>query len=117
MSKKILLVDDSRPMLDALSQLLKGQGYEVHTAEDWYVACKLAHENQGYYDLIVSDNQLGENPQHWGVNLLPILTRKLQNQAKTILISTEPVEDHPADAFVLKTQAGELLDTVRKLLN
>jgi len=52
-SKKILVVDDSLVILKTLAQKLRGQGYEVLTAEDGSTAVSLARHEQP--DLILTD--------------------------------------------------------------
>ncbi len=112
--KTILVIDDHAEMLSAVRAILEGAGYVVHTAEDWYIAGQMSNNNT--YDLILSDNQLGENRNHWGTNLIPRLKRH-QPQAKTVLMSTDEVLDHPADAFILKLKLGsELVPLIKSLI-
>lgn len=106
MIHKILVIDDHDGWLEALKLYLERHDYQVHTAQDWYIANRLASQNQ--YDLIISDNQMGEDRNHWGVNILPRLKHR-QDNVKTILISLEPVENSPADLFILKELVMEEL--------
>lgn len=56
--RKILIIDDERPILDSLSILLKLEGYDIFTAENVNSAKKLIGEN--YFNLIISDVKMPE---------------------------------------------------------
>lgn len=53
LSKKILVVDDDRAILDSLSKLLRGEGYEVATAGDGQQA--IEKMLQEHIDLLLLD--------------------------------------------------------------
>jgi DNA-binding response OmpR family regulator len=71
---KILLVDDSRPMLHENQRVLSQAGYEVICAEDGLSALKLAHDQQP--DIILLDMIL---PKLSGPDVL----KRLKEDAKT----------------------------------
>ena len=53
MTKRILIVDDDEMVLIALNELLKPEGYEVHTVGSGKEALQKLEEN--VYDLIMTD--------------------------------------------------------------
>jgi two-component system alkaline phosphatase synthesis response regulator PhoP len=62
--KKILIVDDSKIVLQALSMKLTGCGYEVLTAEDGSAAVRLARHEQPH--LILLDVSFPPDVAHGG---------------------------------------------------
>ena len=54
--KKILLIDDSRPLLEEIRELLEEEGYEVFMASDPYVAINKVV--QWSPDLIITDIEM-----------------------------------------------------------
>ncbi|HLC83678.1 MAG TPA: response regulator, partial [Bacteroidia bacterium] len=65
---KILVVDDDRLMLQAISYKLKDSGYEVVLAEDGYEALNIIDKIK--IDLIISDVMM---PNISGLGLLSLL--------------------------------------------
>lgn len=120
MGKKILIVDDEKPILSAFQRSLRGSGLEIFTAEDSSAA--LAIVNAITIDIIITDMRM---PNMTGHQLL----RKIKNvsPATTRLIlsgHTEETEvirammDGSCQMYLLKpwdTQA--LLTLIRKLLD
>lgn len=53
MASRILVVDDEKDIIGFLSELLKGKGYEVHTAHDGYSAMEAIRTHKP--DLVVMD--------------------------------------------------------------
>ncbi len=117
MAKTILVIEDEEQYRNTLRKYLEHVGFTIHTAvpvllddDGWFAAGQLCNLNR--YDLIIADNQLGKNRSHWGIHLIPRLKR-VQKQAKTILMSSEQVEVHPADRFFLKAEG---LGTLHKMI-
>ena len=54
--KKILFIDDSRPLLEEIREILEEEGYEVFTAHDPYVA--MSEVVQLGPDLIITDIEM-----------------------------------------------------------
>jgi two-component system chemotaxis response regulator CheY len=84
MSKRVMVIDDSKTMRDMAFQLLKGEGFEVILAEDGVEGLKLSDD--GSYDLFISDinmpnmdgytliSKLRENPKFNSVPILVMTT-------------------------------------------
>lgn len=79
--KRILLVDDSKSFLDALSDSLNHKGIKVSVAYSADEALKKINEIQ--FDLICSDYDMGEKN---GLDLLNELRRQ-DNQVKFIMLT------------------------------
>lgn len=111
---KVLIIDDYEGILKSLQAMMTDAGYEAHIAQDHFQAGQLCRRNS--YSLIISDNQMGMETRHWGINLIPRL-KKWQPEAKTILMSADDITEHPADYFIAKSHlATDLIPLVRSLL-
>ena len=81
--KAILVVEDEKPLLNALSAKLQNEGYEVIEAEDGEVGLKLAIKRKP--DLILLDIIL---PKMDGITLLEKLRENVWGKsAKVIILS------------------------------
>ena len=80
---KILVVDDDRLMLQAISYKLKDSGYEVVLAEDGYEALNIIDKIK--IDLIISDVMM---PNIFGLGLLSLLKQFYFNNIPVIIISS-----------------------------
>ena len=80
---KILVVDDDRLMLQAISYKLKDSGYEVVLAEDGYEALNIIDKIK--IDLIISDVMM---PNISGLGLLSLLKQFYFNNIPVIIISS-----------------------------
>lgn len=80
---KILIVDDDRLMLDALSHYLEAEGYEISIAEDGFQALDLIQKQK--IDLVISDIMM---PNISGLSLLNLLKQFYFNNIPVILISS-----------------------------
>jgi two-component system, NtrC family, response regulator AtoC len=52
---RVLVAEDDRVARDLLSEILRGEGYEVDAVDDGAVAIERAQAGEGRYDLVVSD--------------------------------------------------------------
>lgn len=100
---KLLLVEDSSRLLEALAHLLKKHGYIVDTALDGETGCNLATTNN--YDILVLDRML---PKKDGlaiireVRKLKITTPILLLTAKDSLNDQMEGMDAGADEYLIK---------------
>ena len=60
MSKKILIVDDDKDILDALQELLEGEGYLTEIAKNGMVALEVLGKMGALPDLILLDYMMPE---------------------------------------------------------
>ena len=95
-SEKILLIDDDKSILMALSMLLKNWGYSVECAESSEQAIKLLESTT--FMLIISDYQLPGN-----LNGIDLIKRAQKNQPIPSLLLT-------GDSDPDKLKGGELVD-------
>lgn len=111
----VLLVDDSRPMLELLSEYLKNGGFKVTAVTDADVALELV--DKGEVDVIISDIFM---PFTNGLEL----SRKIKKRIPVILISG--VENNGldgniaelSDAFLDKSIKQEMLvSAVKKAID
>jgi len=114
----ILIVDDQENWRDALTSVLKGDGYAVDTASNFLQAQK--HIQARKYDLVVLDVRLVDldifNIQ--GLELLQIIKKK-NAYTRVIILTGYPksiksgvLDRFGADALVLKAPLGARFDTV-----
>ena len=116
--KTILIADDSASMRKLLETVLKGEGYEIISAEDGREALKLAFDND--IQAIIADEQM---PGLTGSELFKILNTDPEKRSiPRVMISGHTAEENrPApelyDIFVskdadLKTHLIAALDKV-----
>jgi two-component system response regulator CiaR len=115
---RILLVEDDRPLLDAIRQMFEEDSYAVDTAEHGDDGLMLAE--QGIYDLIVLDIML---PGTSGLDILQHLRKRGLATPILLLTARDTVEDRVrgldagADDYLVKPFAvAELLARARALL-
>lgn len=80
---KILIVDDDKMQLEAISFSLKGDGYDVIQAEDGFEALEVINNEK--IDLIISDLMM---PNISGLGLLSLLKQFYFNNIPVIIISS-----------------------------
>ena len=80
---KILVVDDDRLILNALSHNLKEEGYEISLAEDGFQALSILQNQK--IDLVISDIMM---PNVSGLSLLSLLKQFYFDTIPIILISS-----------------------------
>ncbi len=117
---RILVVDDSRTVREALSRLLTGEGHVVDTAADGVEAWETLHDLR--YDLVVTDLEM---PRMNGLTLIERVRadRGLAGVPMMVISSraTIPVREKAAevgaDAFLAKpVSSDELIERVGVLL-
>ena len=115
---RILLIEDSRKLLDSLRLGLTKSGYEVATAADGELGLRMAR--QGGYDVIVLDLML---PGLHGLELLRELRESGDNVHVLILTAMDAVEDRVrgltagADDYLVKPFSfDELLARLQALV-
>lgn len=80
---KVLVVDDDKLMLEAISHNLKTNGYEVVKAENGYEALDMIDKMK--IDLVISDVMM---PNISGLGLLSLLKQFYFNKIPVIIISS-----------------------------
>ena len=104
---KILVVDDDRLMLEAISHSLKKDGYDVVIAQDGYEALSIIDKDK--VDLIISDVMM---PNISGLGLLSLLKQFYFNNIPVIIISSLAKAD-----MVLHSIGLGAVDFIRKPIN
>jgi DNA-binding response OmpR family regulator len=102
---KVLIVDDEPFLLNAVSSLLRGAGYDVETCEQWVGVAAAVRTFQP--DLVLLDYNM---PSLRGDDICRALKRNSQEQdTLVVLFSSEPEEDLRhiaekcgADGFICK---------------
>jgi DNA-binding NtrC family response regulator len=99
----ILLADDDQTFLDATAELLRLEGYTVHTAPD--ASAAMAAVREGSYDLLISDLEM---PGNEGLKLVRDVAAEAGGLPVIILTGLPTVEsavasiDLPVTAYLLK---------------
>lgn len=94
----VLLVDDEPFLLSAVSALLRGAGYEVHTCEQWVGVASTVRRVEP--DLILLDYNM---PSLRGDDICCALKNSAENgRTKILLYSSEP----EADLKVIASRCG-----------
>jgi DNA-binding NtrC family response regulator len=70
---RVLVAEDDRVARDLLSEILRGEGYEVEAVDDGAVAIERAQGGDGRYDLVVSDVRMERSG---GLDVLAAFTAK-----------------------------------------
>ena len=121
MTKRILLVDDEPYIVLTVSTRLKGNGYEVITAEDGQAGLDMARKEKP--DLIILDLML---PKIDGFKVCGLLKRDIRYSKIPVVIFTAKAQEEDqrlgqemgADAYLIKPFKAEvLLETIQKLLD
>jgi DNA-binding NtrC family response regulator len=113
--KKILIVDDEKPMRRLLAWTLQTRDYAIRTAETGFAA--LRHLEQHHCDLLITDYRM---PEMDGLELIRLV--RTRHPAVPILVVTGDAPFHDlirngATAFLAKPfDAYELLDMVKSIL-
>ena len=114
---KLLLVDDEAHLVDALSHILKKNGYVVDTAVEGNAALELA--SSGVYDVIILDRML---PGRDGISILKELRTQLISTPVIFLTARDSSKDRVAgldagadDYLVKPFSTEELLARLRAL--
>lgn len=72
-SHRLLLIDDSQEILVALAKFFQKKNYDVVTASDGLNALKLIKDDEGGFDLVITDIVM---PDISGVGIIKILKQK-----------------------------------------
>jgi DNA-binding NtrC family response regulator len=83
-SRRVLVVDDSRDIRNALSHMLRLMGFEVALAGDGIEALAVFMENS--FDLVVTDLQM---PSMDGSNLAQLVKERSPNTSVILLTGTD----------------------------
>lgn len=118
MSAKILVAEDEKMMLKAISFKLQKEGYDVTTAEDGRQALDLLQKER--FDILITDIMM---PFASGLELVSSIREK-DNDIKIILLSSLGQESTVVKAFSLGADdymtkpfsPNELIVRVKKLL-
>ncbi len=116
--KRILIVDDDRPLLKSLAEILKSEGHEIDIAQTGHEAIEKSKTQ--FYDLALLDIKL---PDMEGTELLKIMDDHISKTFK-IMITGYPSTENAIKALNLKADAylikpidpGKLLKTVQEKL-
>lgn len=120
-NETILIVDDEKSIRETVSQILSRSGYTVLAAEDGESALNIYQSGRGQIDLVILDVVM---PGMGGRQCLEKLL-EMNPDIKVIMTSgysnTGPAKDilqGQIQNFISKPyQTGELLDTIRKVLD
>ena len=119
MSKKILVIDDEKVLLDLLEDRLKIEGYDIITALDAGSGIdKAKGENP---DLIILDIML---PDINGFDACAAIKRELQLNMPVIMMTGKvdamdavKASQHAADDFILKTPDwNDLIEAIKRYI-
>jgi DNA-binding response OmpR family regulator len=72
-SHRLLVIDDSQEILVALAKFFQKKNYDVVTASDGLNALKLIKDDEGAFDLVITDIVM---PDISGVGIIKILKQK-----------------------------------------
>ena len=118
MKKRILIVDDDKPLLTSLAKILEREGYDVDTAETGKEAIEKSKTR--FYNLALLDIKL---PDMNGTELLGIIDGHLPKTVKIMFTGYPSTEtaiaalNLEADAYITKpVEPKQLLETIRKKL-
>jgi len=116
---KVLVVDDNQVYADQVADFLRINGHKVKQVYSGREAVRIVKDtwkSQDRIDLLITDQQIGEERAFWGSEIIQRIKDRIHPDIKSILMSSEPVETHSADTFLLKEFAlEELRDQVRNI--
>ncbi|WP_420387268.1 response regulator [Roseivirga sp.] len=92
---RVLLVEDDAISLKIYSKLLNSWGYEVHYANDGFLALQMMEEK--HYDLLLTDNQL---PFLSGIELAKRVESTYHN-TKVIMVTGDDISQDTANALTV----------------
>lgn len=114
---KLLLVEDSHRLVEALSYILTKHGYTVDTAAEGETGCSLAIT--GVYDILVLDRML---PKKDGISIIKEVRRLNLDTPILLLTARDSAQDQQegmdagADDYLVKPfAAAELLTRLHAL--
>lgn len=119
MAQRILFVDDDAALLARLAQVLSRAGYEVLTAPDAERALVLAAEEQGRFDLLITDWRLPNRDGAWLAREIHARYPAMKLAMVTGIIDVEDLPPGPDPGLAtLRKPVGnaELVEWVKELL-
>jgi DNA-binding response OmpR family regulator len=102
-SHRLLLIDDSQEILAALAKFFQKKNYEVVTASDGLNGLKLIKDDEGGFDLVITDIVM---PDISGVGIIKILKEKYP---KTPVVAITGWGPQP-QALAVEAQADHVLE-------
>jgi len=109
--KLVIIVDDDAQIRSLTYEIVASLGFKTEAFESGLEGAR--RMNAKDYDLLITDNQNGERKSFWGVELVQ-RSQHFHPEAKTILMSTEQVEQHTANRFILK--GAGFIDNLEKAI-
>jgi CheY-like chemotaxis protein len=112
--RRILVMDDERPVIELVERILKTQGYDVDSVGDGSQALTLV-ESQAY-DLIIADLKM---PQMGGMEVYRYIEQHHPEQARRMVFFSGDVISSQTTTFLEQTGRPFLVKpfTVRELLS
>lgn len=112
MKKKILIIEDEKDFVTAISVLIEAEGFEVFTASDGMEG--LEKIRKGEFDLIITDVMM---PKMDGFKLCRMIKFDSKHKHTPVLMLTAKGQEGDritgeqcgADAYVLKSQSPDAL--------
>ena len=120
MKKKILIIEDAKDFVTAISVLLEAEGYEVSAASDGLAG--LEKIRKGQYDLIITDVMM---PKMDGFKLCRMIKFDSKHKDTPLLMLTAKGQESDvltgeqcgADAYILKSQSPDtLIKKIKEML-
>ncbi len=87
----VLVIDDNKTVLDAMSALLEGWGCEVLTTDSVAETITIAKTYQGHIDAIIADYRLRDNTT--GVDAMNAFSKLVDYQTARVLITGDTAPD------------------------
>ena len=114
-SKVALIITNTKLYGQTLAQAIGFTSYALIVVEP-QASLAAVQDASHRYDLIIAENERGENKAFWGVNLIRI-SKFFNPRTKSILLSKERIEDpnvdevlrNPANLNLLELKTRELL--------
>jgi len=117
-NRRVIIVDDDKPLLKSLSEILQKEGYTVDVAETGTEAVEKIKSNR--YDVVLLDIKL---PDMEGTELLRLVDAQLPQTIKIIITGYPSTENAvkalnlKADGYIVKpVNPQELLKTLEEKL-
>ena len=120
MKNKILIIEDEKDFVTAISILLKAEGFEVSVATDGMQGLEKARETK--FDLIITDVMM---PKMDGFKLCRMIKFDSKHKDTPVIMLTAKGQEEDkftgeqcgADAYILKSQSPDILiDKIKELL-
>ena len=96
MSRKILIAEDDKMLLQTMTFYLGRQGYQISKAEDGESAVKQIKETQ--FDLVITDINM---PYVGGMEIVHLVRNELKRNTPVIVLTSSGLEKTQLNAFNL----------------